>query len=135
MKGGIYFIKKILTLGIMLMFASVSVIPSTGTIVVKKSTISTLDDKTLYFCDDEPGTYGDYICSRKIESFSIQKVVELLSNDGKPLVIVFVSSNLMPHIEAEINVYCSTLIDVGYDIIVFETSGTTVENLKDQILY
>jgi hypothetical protein len=92
--------------------------------------------KTANVFGDEPSTYGEYIlCSKKIESFSIQKVAELLSNDGKPLVMVFVSSNLMPHIEAEINVYYSTLIDVGYDTIVFEISGTTVEKLKDQILY
>ena len=91
-------------------------------------------NKNAYFFSDEPGTYVDYMRNRKIESFSIQKVIELLNNDGKPLVIVFVSSDLMPHIEDEINVYYSNLMDVGYDVIVLETSGGSVEELKNQIL-
>ena len=72
--------------------------------------------------------------NRKIKQFFIQRVTEQLNNNDKPLVIVFVNSNLMLHVEAEIDIYSSTLVDVGYDNIVFETSGGTVEDLKDYIL-
>ncbi len=85
--------------------------------------------------DSFRNTYEGNICKRKIEPFSVHKITELLNNDDNPLVIVFVNSNLLPQLEDEINVYSSTLVDVGYAAIVFETSGGTVEDLKDHIFY
>ena len=120
--------KNILAIGIVFLFVCSAFIPmrlGTNTRITNttEQTSPLSRGKTLYVGGDGPRNH-----------VSIQKVTELLNNDGKPLVVVFVSSDLMPHIKDEINVYYSTLIDVGYDVIVLEPSGGTVEELKDQIL-
>ena len=126
--------RKGISLVVILLFISVNIVQSTSK-DVEVSFISPLyDGNTLHVCDDVVGCYKDYLYSRNNETYSFRKIKEISSIVGKPLVLIFVSAKLISNIEEEINVYCSTLIDVGYDIIVFETSGITVENLKNQIL-
>lgn len=80
------------------------------------------------------GSYEDYIKSRDVKLFSVQKIAEYVDAIDEPMVIVFVDSDLMPHIEEDIDVYSSTLMNIGYDVVVLEVSGGTVEDLKNQII-
>lgn len=80
------------------------------------------------------GHYEDYINRRSSKVFSIQRITETIYNENNPLIIIFVNSNLIPEINNEISVYSLTLNANGYDTIIMEVSGGTVEDLKSEIL-
>jgi len=52
------YVKKVLAVAVILLFISMSVIPSTGTNVVKKSSIVSFDGNTLYVGGNGPGNYS-----------------------------------------------------------------------------
>ena len=79
------------------------------------------------------GNYEDYKNRRTNKVFSIQSITETIYNENNPLIIIFVNSNLVPEINNEISVYNLTLIANGYDTIIMEVSGGTVEDLKSEI--
>ena len=87
------------------------------------------------FKDNKPqDTYQDYIEGREFKIFSVNKIRQSIKNPADPMVLVLVNSDLKPYIEKELSVYSSTLSTVGYNVIVLEISGGTVEDIKDEIL-
>jgi len=115
--------KKLLAVAVILLFISVSVIPSTGTVVEKKPTMSTLDGKTLYVGGSGPGNYT-----------RIQDAIDNAS-DGDT---VFVYDDSSPYnefvwINKSINLIGedrnTTVIDgwgTGYRVVVYITADNVV---------
>lgn len=79
--------------------------------------------------------YEEYLMDREILSFSVHQCNRILGRLDDPLVIIFVESSLIIHIENEITVYNSTLRSLGYNTVILEISGGTTEDLKDEILF
>ena len=81
------------------------------------------------------GNYKDYINRRSNQAFSIQRIAETIYKENNPLIIIFVNSNLMPTINNEISIYSLNLIENGYNTVIMEVSGGTVEDLKSEIYH
>ncbi|MCK4364869.1 MAG: PKD domain-containing protein [Thermoplasmatales archaeon] len=109
---------------------SVQLMPS----IYSKNYDEELENIGLLKWNGPQGSYEDYIKSRDVKLFSVQKIAEYLDAIDETVVIVFVDSDLMPNIEEDIEVYSSTLTSIGYDVVVLEVSGGTVEDLKNQIV-
>ncbi len=94
--------KKILTIGIMLLFIGMTISSSTGFNLEKQSSIKKLDGKTLYVGGDGPGNYskiqdaiqdandGDTIFvfnGRYIENVNVYKSINLIGEDNRQTII------------------------------------------------
>ena len=129
--------KKATILTILVLFIGISIFPIIESSELQQD-FSTLNDKTR---DQIPilkqmgpvGTYEDYINSRENKPYIFQKISEHLGTTS-PLVIVFVEADLVTDLTDELTLYNETLGIFGYDSIIFQVSGVTPEDLKDQII-
>ena len=79
------------------------------------------------------GTYEDYINGLDEKPFIFQRIYESPAKDS-PLVIIFIDSVLITDLSEEINLYNKTLVKFGYETIIFQVSGITPKDLKNQII-
>lgn len=129
--------KKATILTILVLFIGISIFPIIES-SEQRQDFSTLNDKTR---DQIPilkqmgpvGTYEDYINSRENKPYIFQKISEHLGTTS-PLIIVFVEADLVTDLTDELTLYNETLGIFGYDSIIFQVSGVTPEDLKDQII-
>lgn len=109
---------------------SIKLIPS----ICSKNYDQELRDISLLKWNGPQGTYEDYIKSREINTLSVKTIIGHIDAIDEPMIIIFVDSDLMPDIEEDIDVYSLTLTNIGYNVVVSEASGGTVEDLKNQII-
>ncbi|UCD13774.1 MAG: right-handed parallel beta-helix repeat-containing protein [Thermoplasmatales archaeon] len=125
--------KKGLAIGIILLFISVIVIPSTGTVVEKSSLVS-FDGKTLYVGGDGPGNYT-----------KIQDAIDDAS-DGDTVFVYAYSSPYHENVKVDKSINLigedrdSTIIDGDEDVINISAdwvniSGFTIKNSGDELGY
>jgi hypothetical protein len=144
--------RKCLAVGIILLFVGTCIIPtiaqnmkkpslpaktpSNYDYILKSNYEDKMDRTNIHLLErmGPHGSYEDYIKSRGSEPFSIKRIKEAQSGRSTPLIIIFISSNLFAHIQNEINEYNATLINNGYDTVVFSMAGGTAEDMKNQIL-
>jgi len=79
------------------------------------------------------GTYEDYINSLENKPFIFQKIYGFPLKDY-PLVIIFIESELLTDLSEEITLYNKTLGKFGYETVMFQVSGVTPQDLKDEII-
>jgi len=138
-------IKKGVVVAVILLFVSVSVIPSTGTTVVKKSTMPTFyDGNTLYVGGSGPNNYtriqdaidnasdGDTVfvyddLSPYVENIMVDKSINLIGEDKNTTVIDGSDSGDVVHITADwVNISGFTIKAGEKGIVVTESSNAEI---------
>ena len=140
MNKNMLFLKEVIV-SILVLFVILSATPSiaitqNNTIILDKDNQNDIGYTNITSLDWQGphGTYNDYIKNRGFKPFSVKKIEESTGNQSNPVILVFVTSYIMSALEIEIAIYSSTLSAIGYDRVVMEVSGGTVEDLKSQIL-
>jgi len=80
------------------------------------------------------GSYEDYINSREEKPFYLNKISESISRENKPMVMVFIDSDLASPLSDELSNYIDVLGNVGYDTVTFEVSGGEAEDIKEEMV-
>jgi len=93
-----------------------------------------LEQITLLEWKGPHDSFKDYLDKLESKTFSIKHKKELIMGLDDPLLLIFVKSSLYYFIQDEISLYASTLVDLGYNTIVLEVDGGSVEDIKNQIL-
>ena len=115
--------RKSFVSGLMVLIIGGSILPSTGSPEVEKYATPMhneipLDDIPILKWNGPHGSFEDYIESKEITPFSVQKIEDSRNAIHNPLIVVFINANLAPHIEDEIAVYNATLKNIGYDTVI-----------------
>jgi len=80
------------------------------------------------------GTFQDYLDSIEDNPYVLQKISDSHRGDS-PLIIIFIENDLIDELSEEIEVYNNTLGEFGYDTILFQVSGVTPDDLKNQLIF
>ncbi|MCK5261176.1 MAG: right-handed parallel beta-helix repeat-containing protein [Thermoplasmatales archaeon] len=141
-------IKKALAVIVIVLFISVSVIPSSGTNIIEKSSTMSFDGNTLYVGGSGPGNYtkiqdaindssdGDMVFvfnGTYVENLVVDKSIDLIGEDKNSTVIDGNGVDDVVYVSAdEVNVTGFTVQNSGYvACAVFDLNGTLVDIFYD----
>jgi len=130
-------LKKIFTISILFLLIGIAVFP-----IIESNEIQSENVILKYKNRDIPllkelepvGTYKEYINGLENKPFIFQKISESTSKSS-PLVVIFINSDIVDDISDEIALYNETLGYFGYETVMFEVSGVSPSDLKNQLTY
>lgn len=122
---------------IIILFIGISIFPAYQSHVVNQEQYQgdNIDDWIPILKQMGPfGTYNDYLKSREVKPFSLQKIYESPDRSTNPLVIIFIDNELVSPLSDELSIYYDDLDMVGYETVIYHVSGVEPEDLKDQLI-